>query len=44
MTLNSHHLPVQTHHNNFRLTLSDFFGECQEIQSKLHSIVLTLLQ
>ena len=35
---------IQTHHNNFRLTLSNFFGECEEIQDKLHSIVLTLLQ
>ena len=43
MTLNSHHLPVQTHHINFILTLSNFFGECEEIQSKLQSIVLTLL-
>ena len=42
--LNSQHLPVQTHHNNFKLTLSKFFGECEEIQSKLHSIVLTFLQ
>ena len=43
MTLNGHHLPVQTHHINFILTLSNFFGECEEIQSKLQSIVLTLL-
>ena len=44
MTLNSHHLPVQTQHINFILTLSNLFGECEEIQSKLHSIVITLLQ
>ena len=43
MTLNNQHLPVETHHNSFRLTLSNFFDECEEIQSKLHSIVLTLL-
>ena len=42
--LNSHHSPVQTYHNNFRLTLSNFFGQCEEIQGKLHSIVPTLLQ
>ena len=34
-----HYLPVQTHHNNYRAA---FFGESKEIQSKLHSIVLTL--
>ena len=44
ITLNSHHLPVQTHHINFMLTLGNFFGECEEIQRKLHGIVLTLLQ
>ena len=44
ITLNSHYLPVQTHHNNFSIILSNFFGKCEEIQSKLHSIVLTLLQ
>ena len=44
MTLNSHHLPVQTRHNNLRLIPSHFFGECEEIQSKLDSIALTLLQ
>ena len=44
LTLNSYHLPVQTHHITFILTLSNLFGECEEIQSKLHSIVLTLLQ
>ena len=43
MKLNNQHLPVETHHNSFRLTLSNFFDECEEIQSKLHSIVLTLL-
>ena len=32
------------YHNNFRLTLSNFFGECEELQSKLHSIVPTLLR
>ena len=32
------------HHINFILTLSNLFGECEEIQSKLYSIVLTLLQ
>ena len=42
--LNSHHLPVQTHHNKFRLTLSNSFGKCREIQSNLHSIIKTLLQ
>ena len=30
----SHHLPAQTHHNNFRTTLCNFFGDCKEIQSK----------
>ena len=44
MTLNSHRLPAQAHHINFILTLSNLFGECEEIQSKLHSIVITLLQ
>ena len=43
MTLNSHHLPVQTHHIKFILTLSNLYGECEDIQSKLHIIVLTLL-
>ena len=44
MTLNSLHLPVQTHHNNFKqLQLSNFFGKCEETHGKLHSIVLTLL-
>ena len=43
MILDSYHLPVQTHHINFRLTLSNFFGEREEIQSKLHSIVPALL-
>ena len=38
MILTSHHLPVETHHNNFRPTLSNFFGELQEIQSKFCSI------
>ena len=33
MTLNSHHLPVQTHRNNYGLTLYNFFGECEEIKS-----------
>ena len=45
MTLSSHYLPMQTHHNhNFRATLSNFFGQCEEVHSKLHSIILTLLQ
>ena len=44
MTFNNHHLPVQTHQMNLILTLSNFFGECEQIQSKLHSTVLTLLQ
>ena len=44
MILNSHHLPVQSHHINFVLTLSNLFVECDEIQIKLHSLVLTLLQ
>ena len=35
----SHYLPVQTHHNNYRTTFSNLFGESKEIQSKLHSIV-----
>ena len=43
MTLISHHLPVQTHHIKFILTLSNLYGECEDIQSKLHIIVLTLL-
>ena len=32
------------HHNTFRPTLCNFFGECEKIQSKLHSIIITLLQ
>ena len=44
MILTSHHLPVQTHYSNLRSTLSNFFGEFEEILSKLHSIILTLLQ
>ena len=45
MTLSSQHLPVQNFYLNLILTLiSNFFGECEEIQRKLHSIVLTLLQ
>ena len=43
MTLTSHHLPAQTHDSTFRLTLSNFFGEYEEIQSKLYNIVLILL-
>ena len=42
MALISHYLPVQTHHNNYRPTFGNFFGESKEIQIKLHSIVLTL--
>ena len=42
MVLTSHHLPVQTHRNNSRSTLSNSFGECKEMQSKL--IVLTFLE
>ena len=41
MILINQYLPVQTHHNNYRPTFSGFFGESKEIQSKLHSIVLT---
>ena len=44
ITLSRHCLLGQTHHNNSRLVLSNFSGDCGEIQSKLHSIVLTLLQ
>ena len=43
MILTSHHLPVQTHHN-FRPTLNNLFGEWEEIHTKLHSIILILLQ
>ena len=43
-TLNSHRLSVQTHHQNSSLILGNFFCKCEEIQSKLHGIVLTLLQ
>ena len=25
-----HYLPVQTHHNNYRLTFSNFFGKSKE--------------
>ena len=32
------------YHITFILTLSNLFGECEEIQSKLHSIVPALLQ
>ena len=42
MILTSHRLPVQTHHNSFRPTLSNFFGKCEEIKSKLHSNILSL--
>ena len=41
---NSNLLPVQTHCNSFRLILSNFFGECKDIEIKLQSIVPTLLQ
>ena len=44
ITLNRPHLPVQAHHNNFSLILSNFFGECEEIERKLYSIALTSLQ
>ena len=44
MILTSHNLPVQTHPNNFRATFCNIFDKCEEIQSKLPSIVLTLLQ
>ena len=44
MILTSHHLPVQIHHDNFWQTLSNFFGQFEEIQSKLQSIIITLLQ
>ena len=44
MTLNSQHLPVQTHHSNFRQTLRNFFDEIEEIHGKLQSIIQTLLQ
>ena len=37
-----HYLHVQTHHNNYRPTFSNLFGEIKETQSKLHSIILTL--
>ena len=37
-------MPVQTHHNNFSLILSNFVGKFEEIQGKLHSVVLILLQ
>ena len=36
MILISHYLPVQTHHNDNTPTLSNFFGESKEIQSKLN--------
>ena len=39
-----HCLSVQTHHNIFRSTFFNFFGKCEEIQNKLHTIVLTLFQ
>ena len=42
--LTNHYLPVQTHHNNFRLALSNNFGECKKTRSKLHSIIKALLQ
>ena len=44
MILTSHHLPVQTHHNDFRPTFCNFFGKCEENQSKLLGIIVTLLQ
>ena len=44
MILTSCYLPVQSHHNNFRLNLNNLFGERKEIQSKLQSIIITLLQ
>ena len=30
MILITHYLPVQTHHNNYRLSFSNFFGESKE--------------
>ena len=30
MIFNSHHLPVQTHHNNFKLNLNSFFGNLKK--------------
>ena len=42
MILISYYLPVQTHHNNYRPTLSHFFGESNEVQTSLHGIVLSL--
>ena len=44
MILTSHHLPVQIHHDNSWQTLSNCFGQFEEIQSKLRSIIITLLQ
>ena len=44
MILTSHHLPVQIHHDNSWQTLSNFFSQFEEIQSKLQSIIITLLQ
>ena len=43
MILFSRHLLVQTHCNSFRPTFFNFYSKCEEIQSKLHSIVPTLL-
>ena len=42
MILISQYLPAQIHHNNYRPTFSNCFGENKESQSKLHSIVLNL--
>ena len=44
ISLSSHYVPVQTHQNNFSLILSNFVGKFEEIQGKLHSVVLILLQ
>ena len=42
MILISYYLPVPNQHNSYTPTFSNFFGENKEIQSKLHSILLTL--
>ena len=44
MILTGQNLPIQTHRDDFRPILCNFSGECEQIHSKIQSIVLTYLQ
>ena len=44
MILTGQNLPVQIHRDDFRPVLCNFSGECEQIHSKIQSIVLTYLQ